>query len=137
MVIKLSKPIKIAKNNILSYRSQTHIAITVENVKKEEVKPVQPVQQKPVNNTPVNREIQRELQKQQRLLANLEAEVSTATAEKERLELALAAPENYSDKTKLSKVEADYKNAAKKLQSLNKEYENLFEKVMELEMQAG
>jgi ATP-binding cassette subfamily F protein 3 len=109
----------------------------VESVKKEEVKPAQPVQQKPANNTPINRDLQRELQKQQRLLANLEADISKASAEKEKLELALAAPENYSDKAKFAKVETDYKNAAKKLQSLNKEYENLFEKVMELEMQAG
>jgi ATP-binding cassette subfamily F protein 3 len=68
-------------------------------------------------------------------LANLEAEVSKASKEKERLELALGAPENYSDKNKFNKVESDYKTANKTLQTLNKEYETLFEKVMELEMQ--
>jgi ATP-binding cassette subfamily F protein 3 len=107
----------------------------IENIKKEEVKPVQPVQQKPVTNTPINRDLQRELQKQQRLLSNLEADISKASGEKERLELALAAPENYSDKNKFAKVENDYKHAVKKLQALDKEYETLFEKVMELEMQ--
>jgi len=108
-----------------------------DNVKKEEVKPVQPVQQKPANNTPVNRDLQRELQKQQRLLANLEADISKASKEKETLELALAKPENYTDKSKFAKVESDYKSASKNVQALNKEYETLFEKVMELEMQAG
>jgi ATP-binding cassette subfamily F protein 3 len=116
-------------------KSENNTKAKVENVKKEEVKPAQPVQQKPVTNAPVNREMQRELQKQQRLLANLEVEVSKATKEKERLELALGAPENYTDKTKFAKVESDYKSASKTLQALNKEYETLFEKVMELEMQ--
>ncbi|CAA9468641.1 MAG: Bis-ABC ATPase YheS, partial [uncultured Segetibacter sp.] len=64
-----------------------------ENIKKEEVKPVQSIAQKPVNNTPVNRELQRELQKQQKQLIKLEEEISKASAEKERLEQALTAPE--------------------------------------------
>jgi len=107
-----------------------------ENVKKEEVKPVQ-ITEKPVNNTPVNRELQRELQKQQRRLINLEEDISKASAEKEKLEQALAAPGNYADKKKFVTVESDYKKAKEKLQSLNKEYETLFEKVMELETQAA
>ncbi len=111
--------------------------LKVENVKKEEVKPVQAASQKPVNNTPVNRELQRELQKQQRQLINTEEAITKASAEKERLEQALATPENYADKKKFVSVENDYKKAKEKLQSLNKEYEILFEKVMELETQAG
>lgn len=111
--------------------------LKVENVKKEEVKPVQASREKPVNNTPVNRELQRELQKQQRQLINLEEDISKASAEKEKLEQALAAPVNYADKKKFVSVENDYKKAKEKLQSLNKEYETLFEKVMELETQAA
>jgi len=111
--------------------------LKVENVKKEEVKPVQTSREKPVNNTPVNRELQRELQKQQRQLLNFEEDISKASAEKARLEQALAAPENYADKKKFVGVENDYKKAKEKLQSLNKEYETLFEKVMELETQAA
>ena len=108
-----------------------------ENVKKEEVKPAAPVQEKPISNSPVNRELQRELQKQQKRLVSLEADISKATAERTRLELALGAPENYSDKKKFAMVESDYKKATQTLQSLNKEYETLFEKVMELESQAS
>ncbi len=108
-----------------------------ENAKKEEVKLVQRIQEKPVNNPPVNRELQRELQKQQRQLINLEENISKASVEKEKLEQSLAAPENYADKKKFVTVENDYKKAKEKLQSLNKEYETLFEKVMELETQAA
>ncbi len=108
-----------------------------ENIKKDEIKLVQSSREKLVNNTPVNRELQRELQKQQRQLINLEADITKASAEKTRLEQALAAPENYAYKKKFVTVENDYKKAKEKLQSLNKEYETLFEKVMELEMQAA
>ncbi|MDQ6815387.1 MAG: ABC-F family ATP-binding cassette domain-containing protein [Bacteroidota bacterium] len=107
----------------------------VENVKKEEAKPLVAAQEKPVVNTPVNRELQRELQKQQKKLMNLEADISKATAERTRLEQALGASENYSDKKKFAIVEGDYKKATLTLQSLNKEYETLFEEVMELESQ--
>lgn len=111
--------------------------LKVENVKKEEVKPVQASRERPLNNNPVNRELQRELQKQQRQLINLEEDISKASAEKEKLEQALGAPVNYTDKKKFVSVENDYKKAKEKLQSLNKEYETLFEKVMELETQAA
>ncbi|HEX8278631.1 MAG TPA: ATP-binding cassette domain-containing protein, partial [Segetibacter sp.] len=82
-----------------------------EIVKKEEVKPVQRIIEKPANNPPVNRELQRELQKQQRRLINLEEDINKASAEKERLEQALTAPENYADKKKFVTVENDYKKA--------------------------
>ena len=107
-----------------------------ENVKKEEPKPAA-VQEKAVVNAPINRELQKELQKQQRRLSNLEAEISRATSEKARLEQALAAPENYSDKSKFATAESNYKKANQTLQDLNKEYESLFEKVMELETQTS
>jgi ATP-binding cassette subfamily F protein 3 len=107
-----------------------------ETEKKAEVKPA-PVQQSAVNNAPVNRELQRELQKQQKRLISLEAEISKASNERTKLEQALGAPENYSDKKKFAAAESDYKKANQMLQSLNKEYESLFEKVMELETQAA
>jgi ATP-binding cassette subfamily F protein 3 len=111
--------------------------LKIENAKKEEVKPVQPVPEKTVNNSPVNRDLQRELQKQQRRLMQFEEDISKASTDKERLEQALSAPENYADRKKFVTVENDYKKAKEKLQSLNKEYETLFEKVMELETQVA
>ncbi len=108
-----------------------------ESVKKEEVKPIQTLQEKLVNNSPVNRELQRELQKQHRRLIQLEEDISKASSEKERLEQALASPDNYADKKKFVIAENDYKKADEKLQSLNNEYETLFEKVMELETQVN
>jgi len=87
------------------------------------------------SNAPINRELQKELQKQQRKLVNLEDDINKAVQEKLRLEQALALPENYSDKKKFITIEDDLKKASYNLDQLNKQYEQLFEKVMELEMQ--
>ena len=86
---------------------------------------------------PLNRELQRELQKQQKRLGNLEAEITSAKATKVRLEQALSAPENYTDKAKFAAAESEYKKSVQTLKTLNDEYELLFEKVMEMEAQVG
>ncbi len=87
------------------------------------------------SNAPINRELQKELQKQQRKLVNLEEDINKAVQEKLRLEQALALPENYSDSKKFIATENDFKKASFQLGQLNKQYEQLFEKVMELETQ--
>ncbi len=92
---------------------------------------------KAVAGNPINRELQRELQKHQRKLQNIEADLTKASSEKLRLEAELAAPENYVDRLKFKAIEKDYERAKQDLVNLNKEYELLFEKVMELEEQAG
>jgi ATP-binding cassette subfamily F protein 3 len=91
--------------------------------------------QKATNNTPINRELQKELQKNQRKLQSLEADITKASNERFRLEAALAAPENYNDRQKFKNIENDYVNAKMTLANLNKEYETLFEKVLEMEGQ--
>lgn len=79
------------------------------------------------------KEQQKELQKQQKRLSNLEAEITRATKEKERLEMELASPGNYADTSKFASVEAEYNKALSSLNALNKDYELQFEKVMKLE----
>jgi ATP-binding cassette subfamily F protein 3 len=104
---------------------------------KSEVKEVaQTTNYKPqTTNPPINRELQKELQKQQRRLATLEEDINKMTQQKTKLEAALGLPENYSDSKKFAAVENDYKKTSAQLDQLNKEYEQLFEKVMELETQ--
>ena len=84
---------------------------------------------------PINRELQKELQKFQRKLQQLEGDLSKAADNKLKLEAELANPSVYSDKNKYKVVETDYENAKKNLVSLNKEYETVFERVMVLEEQ--
>ena len=49
----------------------------------------------------------------------------------------MASPGNYADKDKFHQIEVDYKNVSSELTVLNKEYEIVFEKVMELEEKMG
>lgn len=96
-------------------------------------KPV--VQEKQVTPAPVNRELQKELQKEQRRLTNLETQLTRAKEEESHFEQALGNPDNYADKDKFIRIEADYTKAKKERERLEKEYETAFEKVMELESQ--
>jgi ATP-binding cassette subfamily F protein 3 len=120
----------------------------VENKKKEEVKTTpehkpQLPQATTSNNkpqttgTPINKELQKELQKQQKRLMNLEADITRTTEKKLQLEKDMASPEVYGDRSKFSAIESDYKKAGESLVVLNKEYETLFEKVLELEGQVA
>jgi ATP-binding cassette subfamily F protein 3 len=106
---------------------------------KKEV-PVAKHRDKPTTNgqkggAPINRELQKELQKFQRKLQQLEGDLSKAADNKLKLEAELANPSVYSDKSKYKVVETDYENSKKTLVSLNKEYETVFERVMVLEEQ--
>jgi ATP-binding cassette, subfamily F, member 3 len=93
----------------------------------------QPSTLPPVNNKPINKEAQRELQKAQKELARLEEKLNTLTKQKTELEAQLASPDIYSDKAKFVVAEAAYNKSVADLAGANKEYEAAFEKVMELE----
>jgi ATP-binding cassette subfamily F protein 3 len=127
-----------AKSEIRNSKEET-FKPEVKGKKEEKPEVVSPIShQKPAtSNTPVNRDLQRELQKQQRKLSNLEVDITKASNEKERLEVAMAQPENFSDRKKFVTLEEDYVKAKITLTNLNKEYEELFEKVMELEAQSA
>lgn len=105
---------------------------------KPEPKPVvktEPVKQVVKENLPVNKDLQKELKKEQNRLSNLETQITKAKEEETRFETALGDPANYSDRDKFVKIEADYKKAKTDREALEKEYETVFEKVMELEGQ--
>ncbi len=86
-----------------------------------------------IPNQPINKELQKELQKQQKRLATLEEDITKAEQEKKRIEAELALPENFSDRQKFVALENSYKQVQQSLGLLNKLYEELFEKVLQLE----
>lgn len=88
---------------------------------------------KPVVQAPVNKEAKKELQKVQRHFQQVEEKVAQLAAKRTQLEASLIDPAIYSDKTKFVEAEMAYKKADSELKQLNKEYEQLFEKIMELE----
>jgi ATP-binding cassette subfamily F protein 3 len=104
-------------------------------VKSNEVKNTQPqiTNNKPQTPQPINKDLQRELQKEQKRLEQLESKLALLQDQKSEAEAALTLPEIYADKDKFLQTEASYKKAADQLNETNKEYEKVFEKLMELE----
>ena len=83
------------------------------------------------------KEHKKELQKQQKIFQQLEENISKLSQEKNKSEAALADPSTYSDKEKFLKTEATYKRLNDELLILNKQYEQVFEKIVKLESQQG
>src|SRR5215204_2595416 len=88
---------------------------------------------KPQTSAPINKEHKKELQKQQRIFQQLEEKVALLTKQKNELEAALTDPATYSDKQKFLGAETSYNKAAAELEQVNRQYEQVFEKIMELE----
>jgi ATP-binding cassette subfamily F protein 3 len=100
--------------------------IEKEPVKKEKAEEKQ-------SNKPINQDQKKELQKIKTRFRQLEENLAILTKNKSRLEASLADPEIYSDKNKFKQAEAEYNKAAADLNAANAEYEEVFEKMMEME----
>jgi len=92
---------------------------------------------KPANpsSTPINKEVKKELQKQQKIFQQLEEKIAMLNKQKTELEASLIDPATYSDKTKFLQVETAFKKTEQELVALNQQYEQVFEKIMQLENQ--
>ncbi|MDE3252732.1 MAG: ABC-F family ATP-binding cassette domain-containing protein [Bacteroidota bacterium] len=104
-----------------------------ENIPATKPEPVavkNPVKENP---GPIHKEFQKELQKQQRKLGSLEAELTKAKEVEAACETALGDPDNYADRNKFVKLESDYQSAKSRRLQLEKEYEQVFETVLDLE----
>lgn len=86
---------------------------------------------------PIDKELKKEIQKQQKSLQLLEEKITALSTKKNELAAQLAAPEIYSDKNKFLDVETNYKKTEQQLVATNKEYETTFEKLMALEEKAN
>ncbi|PWT99553.1 MAG: ABC transporter ATP-binding protein [Bacteroidetes bacterium] len=84
---------------------------------------------------PIDKDLKKELQKQQRIFQLLEEKIAQLNKQRQELEALLANPEIYSDKQKFLKAESDYKLVSDQLNAGNIEYEKVFELVMNLEQQ--
>ncbi|MFY7878602.1 MAG: ABC-F family ATP-binding cassette domain-containing protein [Lacibacter sp.] len=91
----------------------------------------------PDNRQPINKEVKKDLQRQQKQLEQLEVQINAAEQKKKELELQLSEPDTYSDKNKFLQTETAYQQVARELTRLNEQYDALFEKIMELETRIG
>jgi len=122
---------RMAKSNVESLKSNVESS-------KPEIKSGQPptlnVKHSTLNNT--NREQQKELQKLQKQFSKLEGSLNELNQQKTNIEADLANPEYYADKNKFLELEERYKSVQKKIAAANQDYEQLFEKIMQLESEA-
>jgi ATP-binding cassette subfamily F protein 3 len=88
---------------------------------------------KPQPSSPIDKDAKKELQKQQRQFQQLEEQIAKLNQQKVQVEASLAMPDIYSDKQKFLKAEIDYKKITTDLTLLNTQYEQTFEKIVELE----
>jgi ATP-binding cassette subfamily F protein 3 len=87
--------------------------------------------------SPVDKEMKKEYQKNKTRFQQIEEKLAQLNQRKAALENTMASPDSYGNKDKFQKTETEYKVVTTELSSLNKEYETVFEKVMELEEKMG
>lgn len=87
--------------------------------------------------SPVDKELKKEYQKNKNRFQQIEEKLAQLNQRKTTLEATMASPESYGNKDKFQQTETEYKSVTTELSSLNKEYEQVFEKVMELEEKMG
>lgn len=104
-------------------------------VKKETV--VEVPQSVTQQRSPVDKEIKKEYQKNKTRFQQIEEQLAQLNKKKGDLEISMASPDSYSNKDKFHQTESSYKKVMEELVALNKEYEIVFEKVMELEDKMG
>ena len=85
-------------------------------------------------NTAIDKDFQKELQKQKKRLQNLEIDINNTKVQKDAIEQELGNPDTYTNPAKFASLESEYKTVQQKLATLNTEYETVFEKVLEMEV---
>ncbi len=93
--------------------------------------------QQTVNSSPVDKEMKKEYQKHKNRFQQIEEKLAQLNKRKIELEAAMALPDSYSNKDKFQQTENEYKKINGEISALDKEYEVVFEKVMELEEKLG
>jgi ATP-binding cassette subfamily F protein 3 len=96
-------------------------------------KVVVPETKAPTHNTAIDKDFQKELQKQKKRLQTLELDINNTKVQKENIEQELGNPDTYTNPAKFAALETEYKSVQQKLATLNTEYETVFEKVLEME----
>ena len=87
----------------------------------------------PTPNTAIDKDFQKELQKQKKRLQTLELDINNTKVQKDTIEQKLGNPDTYTDPAKFTILESEYKSVQQKLATLNTEYETVFEKVLDME----
>ncbi len=91
----------------------------------------------PPGNNSIDKELKKEHQKFKNRFNQLETKIAELNQQKASMEADMASPDIYANKAKFQEVETNYSKLTGSLEMLEKEYETVFEKVMELEEKMG
>jgi ATP-binding cassette subfamily F protein 3 len=86
-----------------------------------------------MNNAPIDKDLQKQIQKLQKAIAQLEHNIEVLNKEKIDIELQMADPAIYTDTIKFQGVEKNYHDKNALIRSMNKEYEIAFGDLLLLE----
>lgn len=101
-------------------------------VKQEPAKPINVIE--PVKQTgPIDKDVQKQIQKLQKAITQLEQNIETLNKEKAAIEIEMADPSIYTDANKLKQIEKSYQDKNALIQTINKEYEIAFNDLVALE----
>ncbi len=81
----------------------------------------------------IDKDLQKQIQKLQKAIAQIEHNIATLHTEKSAIELEMANPSIYSDPTKMHVIEKSYQDKNALIRSMNKEYEIAFNDLLILE----
>jgi len=86
-----------------------------------------------VKSGPIDKELQKQIQKLQKAIAQLEQNIDQLNQEKTAIELKMADPSTYTDQAAFQVIEKSYHDKQALIRSLNKEYEIAFNDLVALE----
>ncbi len=86
-----------------------------------------------VKSGPIDKELQKQIQKLQKAIAQLEQNINQLNQEKTAIELKMADPSTYTDQAAFQVIEKSYHDKQALIRSLNKEYEMAFNDLVALE----
>ena len=107
--------------------------IIQKNIPKEPKKPVNENIVSSPNYSTKDKESQKQYQQLKKSFEKIESEINLANEKKVLLENKLSDPDIYRDKNKFSEVEKEHIAALKNAENLQRQYEEIFEKLMEME----
>ncbi len=87
----------------------------------------------PLNKKPISIDTQKQIQKLQKAIAQLEKNIETLMAEKAAIEIEMSNPAIYTDPIKMKSIEKSYHDKNALITSMNKEYEIAFNDLLSIE----
>jgi ATP-binding cassette subfamily F protein 3 len=116
---------RMAKQKLQNEKQKSVVEIKPEIIKTKTEKPHQTTHEQTI--------LKNELKQLQKKLSKIDEAINNLNTKKENIEIDLAKPENYTNNTIFTQLEIEYKKVLEEKMEFEINYEELFEKIMDLE----